>query len=53
MSLVLSPLLPPHAEVCATCNCDIDVHIEFIFDTAIDDPEWNNPIDLGDFGKSQ
>ena len=30
------PLPPPHAY-----NCDTNAHIKFIFDTAIDGPEWN------------
>ena len=50
---------PPHAKVvfrvtdlndqgCFSCNCDTNAHIKFIFDTAIDDPEWKNPIEFGD-----
>ena len=29
-------------------NCDTNAHIKFIFDTAIDDPEWMNLIDIGE-----
>ena len=32
-----------HAKACATGNCT-NVHIIFIFDTAIDDLDWNNPM---------
>ena len=41
-----SPL--PHAKVCVSRNCDTSSHIKFIFDTAIDDLEWKNPIDFGE-----
>ena len=34
---------PPHA---AARNCDTNARIKFIFDTAIDDLEWKNPIDF-------
>ena len=27
-------------------NCDTNARINFIFDTAIDDLEWKNPIDI-------
>ena len=38
---------PPHAKACVSRNCDTKVRIKFIFDTAIDDLEWKNPIDFG------
>ena len=37
---------PPHAKACVSRNCDTNAHIQFIFDTAIDDLEWKNPIDF-------
>ena len=37
----------------AKCNCDTNAHIKFIFDTAIDDPEWKNPTDFGDNSKTK
>ena len=40
------PHPPPHAKACVSCNCDTNARI--IFDTAIDDLEWKNPIDLGE-----
>ena len=43
---------PPHAKAYAWHNCDTNAHIKFIFDTAIDDPEWKNPIDLGNNRKN-
>ena len=30
-----------------------DAHIKFIFDTAINDPEWKNPIDFGENQKTK
>ena len=42
-----SPPQPPHA---ASRNCDTNACIKFIFDTAIDDLEWKNPIDFGHSG---
>ena len=36
-------------QTCVSCNCDINSHIKFIFNTAIDDLEWKKPIDLGHF----
>ena len=44
---------PPHAKACVSYNCDIDTHIKFIFDTAIDDPEWKNPVDVGENRKTK
>ena len=29
-------------------NCNTNARIKFIFDTAIDDLEWKNPVDFGD-----
>ena len=37
---------PPHAKACVSRNCDTNARIKFIFDTAIDDLEWKNPIDF-------
>ena len=34
------------------CNCDTNANIKFIFDTAIDDPEWKNPYDFGEIRKT-
>ena len=35
----------PHAKACVSrINCDSNARIKFIFDTAIDDLEWKNPI---------
>ena len=42
---------PPHAKACVSRNCDTNARIKFIFDTAIDDLEWKNPIDLGEYRK--
>ena len=33
--------------------CDTNARIKFIFDTAIDDLEWKNPIDFGENLKNQ
>ena len=35
------------------CNCDTNARIKFIFNIAIDDLEWKNPIDFGDCRKNQ
>ena len=43
------PPPPPHAKACVSRNCDTIVLIKFIFDTAIDDPEWKNPVDFGEY----
>ena len=43
---------PPHAKACVSRNCD-KACIKFIFDTAIDDLEWKNPIDFGANQKNQ
>ena len=52
MVLVRTPL-PPHAKACVSRNCDNNsACIKFIFDTAIDDLEWKNPIDFGENRKS-
>ena len=42
------PHPPPHAKACVSRNCDTNVRIKFIFDTAIDDLEWKNLIDFGE-----
>ena len=47
------PPQPPHAKACVSHNCDTNAHIKFIFDTAMDDLEWKNPINLGDNRKNQ
>ena len=39
--------------VCVSHNCDTTARIKFIFDTAIDDLEWKNPIDFGENRKNQ
>ena len=44
---------PPHAKACVSRNCDINARIKFIFDTAIDDLEWNNPIHFGHYRENQ
>ena len=46
---------PPRANCKARVsrNCDTNAHIKFIFDTAIDDPEWKNPIDFGENRKTK
>ena len=51
MVLVWTP--PPHAKVCVSRNCDTNARIKFIFDTAIDDLEWKNPIDFGEYRKTK
>ena len=48
MVLVRTPSPPPHAKACVSRNCDTNARIKFIFDTAIDDLEWKNPIDFGE-----
>ena len=47
------PHPPPHAKVCVSRNCDTNARIKFIFDTAIDDLEWKNPVDFGENWKKQ
>ena len=47
------PPPPPHAKACVSRNCDTNARIKFIFDTAIDDLEWKNPIDFGENRKNQ
>ena len=47
------PPQPPHAKACVSRNCDTKARIKFIFDTAIDDLEWKNPIDFGANRKNQ
>ena len=47
------PPPPPHAKAYVSRNCDTNARIKFIFDTAIDDLEWKNPIDLGDYRQNQ
>ena len=47
------PHPPPHAKACVPRNCDINARIKIIFDTAIDDLEWKNPIDFGDHRENQ
>ena len=47
------PPPPPHAKACVSRNCEINAHIKFIFDTTIDDLEWKNPIDFGDYRENQ
>ena len=39
---------PPHAKACVSRNCDTNARVKYIFDTAIDDLEWKNPIDFGE-----
>ena len=51
MVLVWTP--PPHAKACVSRNCDTNARIKFIFDTAIDDLEWKNPIDFGENRKTK
>ena len=54
MVLVPTPSVPPpHAKASVSPNCDTKAHIKFIFDTAIDDLEWKNPIDFGEIGTSK
>ena len=48
-----SPPQPPHAKACVSRNCDTNAFIQFIFDTAIDDLEWKNPIDFGEYRKTK
>ena len=38
---------------CVSRNCDTNAHIKFIFDTAIDDLEWKNPINFGENRKTK
>ena len=53
------PKWPPTAilgkydeKACVSRNCDTNTRIKFIFDTAIDDLEWKNPIDFGENRKT-
>ena len=48
MVLVWTPPPPPHSKAYGSRNCDANARIKFIFDTAIDDLEWKNPIDFGE-----
>ena len=34
-------------------TCDTNTRVKFIFDTAIDDLEWKNPIDFGENRKTK
>ena len=47
------PHPPPHAKACVSRNCDTNARIKFIFDTAINDQEWKNPIDFGENRKTK
>ena len=38
----------PHAKACVSRNCDTNARVKFIFDTAIDDIEWNHAINFGE-----
>ena len=51
MVLVWTP--PPAAMACVSRNWDTKARIKFIFDTAIDEIEWKNPIDFGANRKHQ
>ena len=42
-----------HAKACVSCNCDTNARIKFIYDTAIDNLEWKNFIDLGENWKTK
>ena len=44
---------PLYAKACFSSNCDTNAHIKFIFDTAIDDPEWKNRVDCGENKKNK
>ena len=44
---IMFSIPPPsllNAKACISRNWDTIAHIKFIFDTDIDDPEWQNPI---------
>ena len=43
----------PHAKACVSRNCDTTARIKFIYDTAIADLEWKNPIDFGENRKTK
>ena len=43
----------PHAKACVSRNCNTNACIKFIFDKAIDDLEWNNPINFGEYRKTK
>ena len=47
------PPQPPHAKACASRKCDTNARIKFIYDIAIDDLEWKNPIDFGENWKTK
>ena len=57
MVLVWTPLPhpppPPHPKACVSRNRDTNARIKFIYDTAIDDLEWKNPIDFGENRKTK
>ena len=60
MVLVWTPPTPPHLRIrrrtprlVFSRNCDNNARIKFIFDTAIDDLVWKNPIDLGEIRKTK
>ena len=40
-------------KACVSRNCNTNARIKFIIDTAIDDLEWKNPIDVGANWKNQ
>ena len=48
-----SPLQLPQAKACVSRNCYTNARIKFIFDTAIDDLEWKNPVDFGEYRKTK
>ena len=43
----------PQAKACVSRNCNTNACTKFKFDTTIDDLEWKNPIDFGDYQKNQ
>ena len=53
MVLVWSKSPPPHAKACVSRNCDTNARIKFILDAAINDLEWKNPIDFGEYRKTK
>ena len=53
MAFVWTPPPPPHTKACVSANWDTNACIKFIFDTAIDDLEWKNPIDFGEYRKTK
>ena len=40
-------------KACVSRNCDTNTRIKFIFDTAIDDLEWKNPVEFGENRKTK